>query len=287
MLKKYFIAAFLFFVYFGCAAAPSNENNNPGQTSLPPYSVKLNNTPISVERVSKFDVPISYVRFDWTGSNSEIEITINLSFDSYSIHPLSRNITSTKNGNKIKFTITEPNYLILQVKSGNRLLERLFILVDPPEDNPPKLGDANVTNIMTYSGIDNTGQFDVTAIIQNAINEASGASRNIIYFPPGRYKIKYLNMKDNMTIYLADGAIFECAMTKEELNTHLPGYVVIEGCSHAFIHFRNVVNAKLIGRGTIDANGKALRNPQKMYSIKFEESSNCIVEGIISRDSCL
>ncbi len=291
MKKQWFInVIFLFLLIFtGCSVNPASSNNGTSSSSTSAasiYSVAINGSPAAVERVSKYDVPVNYVRLNWPGSNCSVAVTVNSgSASGYTLSPLSKNISLSVSGNTITFTATEPGYLVLQSQTFG--VERLFILIDPAEVSPPKPGDANVTNIMDYAGMDNTGGTLVTAVIQGAIDQASGAARNILYFPPGTYRTKTLNLKNNMTMYLADGAVLECATTSGELLANPAGYVIIEGCSQGFISMNGVINARLMGRGTIDGNGKVLKSSgRKMFLVKIEGSTNCIVEGIISRDSC-
>ncbi|NUP80200.1 MAG: hypothetical protein HOV96_21915 [Nonomuraea sp.] len=170
-------------------------------------------------------------------------------FSSYTVSPESRKLTVTRSGNTITFD-SGPNYLIVQFDSK----ELLFILIDAAESNPPLLGDANVKNLADY-GVDNTGATLVTSKIQNAINAASGATRNILYVPPGRYQVGELWMKSNMTLYLAAGAILYGSNKPGDFNTG-GGGVNIEGTQHATVRVYQVSNAKLLGRGVIDGNGK-------------------------------
>ena len=142
--------------------------------------------------------------------------------------------------------------------------------------NPPRLGDANVKNIADYT-VDNTGATLVTSKIQSAINAASGATQNILYFPPGKYKVGELWLKSNMTMYLAGGAILYGSSATGDFNTGSGG-INIEGCVHGMIRIYKVKNTKILGRGVLDANGKAIRaqNDTKINLMKIEQSSNIL-----------
>ncbi len=172
----------------------------PGAVASPLYSVTVGGKPLFVEKLTKFspDMQVHYAHGSLAGTGTvTVAVTVKESFNNFTLSPKSRKLAATKSGSTITFD-TGPNYLILQVDSK----ELLFILLDAEEVNPPQLGDANVKNIADYS-VDNTGATLVTSKIQSAINEASGATQNILYFPPGRYKVGELWLKSNMTMYLA------------------------------------------------------------------------------------
>jgi polygalacturonase len=52
------------------------------------------------------------------------------------------------------------------------------------------------------SNVDSTGATLMTSKIQSAINAASGATQNILFFPPGKYLIGEVALKSNMTLYV-------------------------------------------------------------------------------------
>ena len=221
---------------------------------------------------------VHYAHFSLNGT-ANIQVTVNESFNSYTLSPKSRNIQASRSGDTISFT-TGPNYLVLAVDSK----ELLFILIDSPEVNPPTLGDSNVKNILD-NGVDNTGGRLETSRIQSAINTASGASQNILYFPAGKYLVGELFLKSNMTMYLEGGAILYGSDNKSDFNTGSGG-VNIEGMQHALIRILNCNNTKLIGRGVIDGNGKLIRSRGMNTAVlKMDTSSDILVDGIISRDS--
>ena len=161
--------------------------------------------------------------------------------------------------------------------------ELLFVLIDAPESNPPKLGDANVKSIADYN-VDNTGATLMTSKIQSAINAASGATQNILFFPPGKYLIGEVALKSNMTLYLAAGAILYGSNIPGDFNT-VSGGVNIEGTQHSTLRLFQIQNTKILGRGVIDGNGKSIRaQGTNLNVLKIEQSSNLLIDGIIVRD---
>ena len=255
----------------------------PGAQQSSLYTVTANGTSLFVEHLTKFspEMQVHYTHCSLSGTaTASISVTVNQNFSSYTLSPKSKNIATSKNGNTITFS-SAPNYLILAVDS----MELLFILIDSEELNPPRLGDPNVKSIADY-GVDSTGATLATSKIQSAIDAASGAVQNILYFPPGKYKVGELWSRSNMTMYLAGGAILYGSDSPGDFNTGSGG-VNIEGCSHGMIRMFRITNAKILGRGVIDANGKAIRAQQdtKINLMKIEESSNILIDGIVVRDS--
>jgi polygalacturonase len=73
--------------------------------------------------------------------------------------------------------------------------------------------------------------------------------------------------------------------TPADFNTGTGG-VDIEGCVHAMIRMYKIKNAKILGRGVLDSNGKSIRaqNDTKLNLIKIEQSSDILIDGIVVRD---
>ncbi len=162
-------------------------------------------------------------------------------------------------------------------------MDLLFILLDAAETNPPQLGDANVKNIADYS-VDNTGAMLMTSKIQTAINNASTATQNILYFPPGKYLVGELWMKSNVTMYLACGAVLYGSNNTGDFNTGAGG-IDIEDAQHALIRMYQIKNAQIRGRGVLDSNGHSIRAQSLNANLlKIEQSSNILIDGIVSRD---
>ncbi|KOP26750.1 hypothetical protein AMR41_09055 [Hapalosiphon sp. MRB220] len=228
------------------------------------YSVSVNGQPVSVQKYNS----LSYVQFTFAG-RADIEITIKEPLKNYTISPKSYQIKTSQRGNKIAFSLISPRKLILH--KVNSLNEKLFIFAEPLEEKPPKLGDTKVTNIMKY-GVDKTGNKDATKSIQKAIDEVS-AHVGILYFPPGVYKTQQLNLKSNVTLYLAAGSVLEA--TKEIDPSYGRGLIYIE----------NAQNVNIIGRGSINGNGSYWRPRKGWYSLIFlKNAKNIFLQDILLKD---
>lgn len=265
-----------------CVATVVKYPTPPGAVESTLYEVTANGTPLFVEHMTKFapEMQVHYAHCSLSGAGkAEFSVTVNESFTSHTLSPKSRNIPTKRDGNTITFE-SGPNYLILQVDAK----ELLFILIDEEETDAPRPDDPNVTNIADYD-VDDTGATLVTSKVQQAIDAAAGSTRNILYFPPGRYRVGELWLKSDMTLYLAGGALLYGGSSPNNFNTGSGG-INIEGCSHGMIRMYKVKNVKILGRGVIDANGKAIRaqNDTKVNLIKIEESSDILIDGILVRD---
>jgi polygalacturonase len=228
------------------------------------YTVTVNGKSVFVNKYNS----IHYVHFAFAGT-ADIEVSYKEFVKTYTLSPKSAKIESHKNGKKITFSLKDPRKLILHKVNG--LSEQLYILADPLEDNAPQPGNANVTNLLNY-GADNTGRDDVTNKIQQAINEVS-ARQGVLYIPPGVYKTKQLNLKSNMTLYLAGGSLLEAT---KEIN---PSY------GQGILQLENVSNVKIMGRGVVDGNGSYWRPRGGWYSmIKMSNVNNVLLQDIIIRD---
>jgi hypothetical protein len=254
------------------------------------YSVTIDGSAVPVTRLSEFEVPVNYVHLTYPGSAIDIGITPDKPSGDFTLSPKSRKIDVRTAGDTLSFTVDEPAYLVLQIPGQ----ERLFLLIDPEEVDAPAPGDANVKNVLDYDAVDNAGPIDPddvdriqenTDAIQAAIDNASGAKQNILYFPEGVYSTYALYLRDDMTLYLAKGATLKNA-TKSALGTPDEVTSTIELSCRGYIVMNGVRNARLMGRGIIDGNNAVLRNTGgKMFSVKIEHSKDCVVDGVISQDS--
>lgn len=242
---------------------PILQSAQPSNT----YSITVNGQPVFVEKYNS----LSYIHFAFAGK-ANIEIAVKENVKNYTLSPKRYKVSSSANRNKIYLSLTVPRKLILH--KVNLSKENLFIIADSLEDISPKVGNTNVTNIMDF-GVDNTGKQDSTTNIQKAIDHVS-AHLGILYFPPGVYKIKQLNLKSNMTLYLAGGSVLEAT---KEIN---PSY------GRGLLYIKDVNNLKIMGRGVVYGNGSYWRSHGGWYSlIELENTNNIILQDILIKDPCV
>jgi polygalacturonase len=127
-----------------------------------------------------------------------------------------------------------------------------MLFAEPPEQNPPKLGDPNVVNIMDYK-VDNTGKTVETAKINQAISDVSAKpGGGVLFFPTGGiYMTGTLLMKSNVQLYVDAGALIKGTGKIADYTSAPapPGGRPLR----AQVIFDNVENAGLAGRGAVDS----------------------------------
>lgn len=138
----------------------------PGISKSEIYKVFANNVDIPVGHEISKDSIFETTAFTMS-DEIEIEISVPDNINSFSIHPLSKNISAIKKGNKLTFKIKEPLKLLVKINN----LTPLLLFATPTETNIPDSADTNV-----------------------------------IYFGPGEHHVGRLNLKSNQTVYIAEGA---------------------------------------------------------------------------------
>ena len=238
------------------------DTNEPNINLSSKYTVTVNGISIPVIKLRGSVAP-SYVHFSFAGQ-IDIKVTVNEPVAGYDLSPHSFNISSSQSGNDINFSLDRPRHLILH--HVNSSFEDLSILAEGIEENPPKIGDFNVKNIMD-TGVDNIGGSENTSLIQSAINNLP--SNNILYFPAGRYITQKLQLKSNMSIYLADGAVLEASTKSTDA-------IIVIGNGSS--------NVKIYGRGVLEGRGDVI-NMDYAFTWIDRGTRNIKFEGIMLRNS--
>lgn len=149
--------------------------------------------------------------------NLEFVITLDETPKNVRLRPMDRGITPVVEENKIMFSSNKVGQLVLEVDS----LPPLYLFINPKEENIPLKDD-----------------------------------KNVIYFEPGIHEAGYIELKDNHTVYIAEGAIV-----------------------YGGIRANGANNIKVIGRGILDGDYR-FNN-----IVLLENSSNIHFEGVIIRNS--
>ena len=123
-------------------------------------------------------------------------------------------------------------------------------------DNPfvdlvPKGGELNVVE---SCGVSNNGRDDVTELMQQAIDACSMKKATVIV-PKGRYSIRPIFLRSNMTLKLEEGAQLLGSRTIQDYRDAFPEAGAIE--TSALVFGKNIENVKVIGPGLIDGRGTA------------------------------
>ena len=124
------------------------------------------------------------------------------------IRPAAYGIHPQISGKSISFDLDQPRYLVIFFNEEPTFQSPgLLLFAEPEEKNPPKLGDANVVNIMDYK-VDNTGKTLETATINRAITDVSARpGGGVLFFPAGVYLSGEIVMQSNVKLYVDAGAL--------------------------------------------------------------------------------
>ncbi len=293
-LREIGLAAATSFAAFGCALGNSPEaeepavetyqtggtNGNsvvvaypaaPNAVASSTFSVTVNGEPVFVEE----DRRISYANFAFAGEIT-VEVTLSENFNSYRLSPQAYNISSSTNGDKLTFTLDSPRHLVLHQINGwesdfvNE--KRLFIFANAIPKAADELGASQLVSAQA-KGIDSTGATDVTNAIATEIDALSASGGGVLVFEPGLYLVRHVFIKDDVTVYLEAGARLQAsnAVPSED----------------GIIKFTDVDNARLMGPGSVDANGVYLRyntSASGFSLIRADRSSNIVVEDVVLQD---
>jgi polygalacturonase len=292
-MKVWLVSLFTFvFLFANLAALPASVHAATiSSYALPSiysastmYGLKVDATTIPVV---SYTGDYDYAHFSMSGS-ATIEITAigQASITSYSISPKKLNLTGTTSGNKLTFTVSGDEYLIVKI-NGQR---SLVIAADPAETNKPASSGTGIYNVKSspYSA-DSTGASMATTAIQNAINDAANyaGGQGIVYVPAGIYKAGNLQLKSDVALYLEGGAVllFTGVASDYTVNWHKDSQN--RDITWWLYTPTGADNVKIYGRGTIDGNGKYATTTNNFASniIVPIGTTNFTFDGPLIRDS--
>lgn len=248
------------------------------------FSLEVENVSVPVtEFIVKGAVQYHYAHFSFSGS-ANINIKAAESINSCQVRPKAFDISANVNGSEAAFSISEPEYLVLYINN----YEKLIILADPLETDPPDTSDPDVINILDYD-VDSSGLNNETVKLQQALDDVNTNGGGVLYFPAGLYTITRVYVKSNTTVYLQGGAVIRGTGNKQDYSEYVHGSY--ERITHLF-SVDGATNVRFSGRGTIDGYGVSLADnvsdirdaPLKIRAISTENSSDVRVEGIIARE---
>lgn len=233
--KKIFFIVFILSVLidFQLQSMIKSSTLIPEATESKVYSVEVNGQKVWTEDyVSNLEIDklpdwfnAPYVRehqcmhiasFEGEGKLDFI-ITLNEIPENVMVKPVGRGITPVVKENKIMFSGNGPGQLVVEAKN----LPPLYLFINPKETNCPSKNDEGV-----------------------------------IYFEPGIHEAGYIDLKDNQTVYISEGAIV-----------------------YGGIRANGANNIKVIGRGVLDGDYRYNR------IVLIENSSDIRFEGVTIRNS--
>jgi hypothetical protein len=256
-MKPSLYIVFLFLTLSACA----QDGNDAKIFAYPMPSVYSASKEFTLQ-VSGTNIPVvdynpkyDYVHFSMSKGKAELTITLlqNAEITEYNISPKKLAIPAKKEGNKLTFTLSKDEYLIIKINQ----VKELVIAADPEEKDKPAPSGKGIFNVsLPAYKADGTGTSLTTPAIQKAIDDASAYHNGIVYIPAGVYNIGNLNLKSNMSLYLEGGAILMFTGKREDYvykarkasqNRDITWWIYTDSGAH---------DIKLYGRGTLDGNGK-------------------------------
>ena len=265
MRLKLFVCMIALLSTFGSVAASASVTPYPpypGAVPSPAYKVAVDGQPVFVHRF------LTYKQFEWMdyasfGMTGKVRVTGTLLLGetkvfTCQVRPRAYAIQPQISGNTCSFELDRPRYLVLFLNEEPSFSATgLMLFAEPPEKNPPKLGDANVVNFMDYK-VDNTGKTVETAKINQAITDvAAKPGGGVLFFPTGVYMSGTILMKSNVRLYIDAGALIKGTGKIADYTSAPapPGAPPGRRPLRAQVIFDNVENAGLMGRGAIDMDG--------------------------------
>lgn len=235
--------------------------------------------------VADFSSVYKYAHFSLEGETS-ITISISENITSYNISPRALDIKAEVKGNKLTFTMTKPEYLIISMNE----LPALVLATDSMESDIPSQSGHGIFNILSADyRADPSGTTLSTRSVQKAIDDASAFGGGVVYIPSGVYVCGNLVLKSNVSVYLEKGAVIRCTGKKKDYKTfYRKNSLQMDGTWFIYTE-ENASNIKLYGRGIIDGNGLAMRQKENFLNNLLVplQCENLLVDGLIFRDSGL
>ncbi|MBL9213834.1 MAG: hypothetical protein JNG83_00010 [Opitutaceae bacterium] len=283
------------------AAAPAFARVEPVPASAraeasPVFRLRADGQPVFAEKFKD----MHYAWFSFSG-RAAIEVEVNGPIQSFAVSPRAAAIPARAEGSVLRLELDRPRQLVITVNG-----ERLFVFADALDESAPRPGAPGVTSVGDL-GIDATGATLETARLQAAIDRVA-AERGTLYFPPGVYLTGTLELKSNLTLYLAGGALLLGSTNAEDYPvdggddswrpafdpvtwTTPQGVDVVGSRTMAYrrlIFVNGATNVRVAGRGTIDGRGKLARTTtSRPMLVHIRSSAHVVFEGVTLRDPAM
>lgn len=214
----------------------------PGDASNPDYvAVKINGVPVDAVMTT---MRVGYAHFAMSGP-VRVEITAREPIQDFDLSPHRLGIEAKISGKVLTFELKEPRKLHLRINA----LSRFFLFADAPEIDAPQPGQPGVRAVTDF-GVASSPDQTQTDALQRAIDEVA-AARGVLVVPPGIYRTGRLQLRSNLSLYLAPGAILKGTGRLEDYPRTERG--------PQQIHIGSAENVRVFGRGVIDGHGLTLR----------------------------
>jgi hypothetical protein len=264
---------------------------DPSEGAEAPYSVRAGGVDVPLERVGR-DQVVYYGRFE-SVSPAEVVVTCRgSSAPTADVEPARLVDKMHVEAGALRFMATDAGPRLCFIRQGGQELPPLFVIVDPPEPaSGPAPNGPNVLNVAAYGA--RPGRTEPqTAGLQEALDAcAARPGGGVVYVPAGHYYAHTLRVGDSTYLYLAAGAVVQAvpdpAGIPVDAGREERGG---EGVQHSFsrlLLFDGADNARLGGRGTLDASGYVLRNKygRRCQVIDAHNCRNLRLDGVVIRNT--
>jgi polygalacturonase len=246
----------------------------PGDEANGDYlSVKVNGVTVPAVTTA---MNVGYAHFAFTGK-VKVEITAKEPITTFDLSPHRLGIKAAVSDRVLSFELDRPRKLHLRINK----LSRFFLFSEAPEVSPPQPGQAGVVSVADF-GVTSSPDQTQTAAMQRAIDEAAAQGTTLVV-PAGIYRAGRLDLKSNLKLYLAPGAIIKGTGVQTD-------YPKTTGGTQQ-IHIGSAENVHIFGRGVIDGNGQALRkagnnvSASKAKLIVSNKANNLVIDDVLLREA--
>ncbi|MBN2272575.1 MAG: hypothetical protein JXN61_18325 [Sedimentisphaerales bacterium] len=186
------------------------------------------------------------------------------------LRALGRDLDFAKDGSNLSFKLPGPGHYYLQLPGLAKPMGTYTVLfwIDDLEKlgrTRIKADSPGVTDV-TVSGVKSDSEKDQTSAIQSILDKGG-----TVYFPPGIYLSSTLQIGSDTTVYMAGGAMLKAVDDDSKLGKE-------------FIAIENAKNVKILGQGTIDANGRVAYG-NNSHNVNITSSQKILFEDVLFQNS--
>lgn len=186
------------------------------------------------------------------------------------LRALGGDLDFVRKGSKMSFELPGPGHYYLQLPDMAKEMGTytvLFWIDDLEKLRRTKIssespGVRDVTNLAVKSDPEE----DQTSAIQAVLDKGG-----TVYFPAGIYRAGTLRVGSDTTVYMAAGALLKAVDDDSKLDKE-------------FIAIENAKNVKILGQGTIDANGRVAYG-NNSHNVNITGSQNILFEDVLFQNS--
>jgi polygalacturonase len=154
------------------------------------------------------------------------------------------------------------------------------------------VGKAADINVLDYAAVPD-GETLNTAILQKAIDDCSASGGGEVIFPPGRYLTGSLILKSGVLLNLGQGATLLGSTNIDDYQSIKPNFVALRTHQETkqLLFAEGQTNIGIIGRGTIDGQGRAFirdgndEGIKRPHCIQFIDCKNIRIEDVFMTNS--